>query len=184
MDSKAATYERESSRGFRDEMPMIRAWERHGGPVTRLLFFLKLLICFLAEYSSIAVWLHLVLDMKIDWKGPSNTVLWKCWVNMFEEHDIWDLVEKVVMEPFNTTLLDHNKMAKVKWVILDLVKDDLVPHIVEKTMGKDMFDALVTLYQSENINQDMLSKNKLWATWMTKIDIIAVYLMKIMEFCY
>ena len=77
---------------------------------------------------------------------------------MFEEHDIWDFVEKVVVEPFDTTLLDHNKMAKVKWVILDLVKDDLVPHIVEKTMGKDMFDALVTLYQSENINQDMLSK--------------------------
>ena len=75
-------------------------------------------------------------------------------------------------------------MAKVKWVILDLVKDDLVPHIVEKTMGKDMFDALVTLYQSENINQDMLSKNKLWATQMTKTDIVVAYLMKIMEFCY
>ena len=84
--------------------------------------------------------------MKIDWKGPSNFVLWKCWVKMFEEHDLWDFVDKVVVEPFDTTLLDHNKMAKVKWVILDLVKDDLVPHIVEKTMGKEMFDALVTLY--------------------------------------
>ena len=92
---------------------------------------------------------------------------------MFKEHNLWDFVEKVVVEPFDTTLLDHNKMAKVKWVILDLVKDDLVPHIVEKTMGKDMFDALVTLYQSENTNQDMLSKNKLWATRMTKTDIIA-----------
>ena len=39
MDSKATTCERESSRGFRDEMPMIRALERHEGPVTRLLFF-------------------------------------------------------------------------------------------------------------------------------------------------
>ena len=103
---------------------------------------------------------------------------------MFEEHDLWDFFEKVVVEPFDTTLLDHNKMAKVKWVILDLVKDDLVPHIVEKTMGKDMFDVLVTLYQSENINQDMLLKNKLWATPMTKTDIVTVYLMKIMEFCY
>ena len=103
---------------------------------------------------------------------------------MFEEHDIWDFVEKVVVKPFDTTLLDHNKMAKVKWVILDLVKDDLDPHIVEKTMGKDMFDALVTLYQSENINQDMLSKNKIWVTQMTKTDIVVAYLMKIMEFCY
>ena len=46
MDSKAATCERESLRGFRDEMPMIHALQRHGGPMTRSLFFLKLLIFF------------------------------------------------------------------------------------------------------------------------------------------
>ena len=42
-----------------------------------------------------------------------------------------------------------------------------------------MFDALVTLYQSENINQKKLMRNKLGATQMSKRNIIASYLMKV-----
>jgi hypothetical protein len=61
------------------------------------------------------------------------------------------------------------------------MKDHLIPHIVGKTMGKEMFDALVTLYQSENINWKMLLRNKLRATQMNKTNTVANYLMKIIE---
>jgi hypothetical protein len=48
-------------------------------------------------------------------------------------------------------------------------------------MGKEMFDALVTLCQSENIIQKMLLRNKLRTTQMSKTNTIATYLMKIIE---
>jgi hypothetical protein len=40
--------------------------------------------------------------------------------------------------------------VKAKLVLLDFVKDHLIPHISEKKTTKDMYDALVGLYQSEN----------------------------------
>ena len=75
----------------------------------------------------------------------------------------------------------YNKnMSKRKQVILNLTKDPLIPHII-RNIGKEMFDVLVTLYQSENINQKTLMRNKLGATQMSKRNIIASYLMKITE---
>jgi hypothetical protein len=45
------------------------------------------------------------------------------------------------------------KEVKAKQVILDAMKDHLIPRVSEKKMAKEMFDALVSLYQSENINK-------------------------------
>ena len=57
-------------------------------------------------------------------------------------------MEEVVIEPTGLILLADakKKMAKAKRVILDFVKDHLIPHIIRKTTRKEMFDALVTLY--------------------------------------
>ena len=44
-----------------------------------------------------------------------------------------------------------------------------------------MFDVLVTLYQSENINQKMLMRNNIGDTQMSKRNIVANYLMNITE---
>ena len=76
---------------------------------------------------------------------------------------------------------DYNKkMSKRKQVILNQTKDPLIPHVI-KNIGKDIFDVLVTLYQSENINQKKLMKNKLGTTQMSKRNIITSYLMNITE---
>jgi hypothetical protein len=48
------------------------------------------------------------------------------------------------------------------------VKDYLIPHVTGKTMGSDMFDALVTVYHSVNINWKMM---------------LHAYLIKIIELC-
>lgn len=44
-----------------------------------------------------------------------------------------------------------------------------------------MFDAFVMLYQSVNMSHKILLTNKLTNTHVTKTDIVANYLMKIME---
>jgi len=63
------------------------------------------------------------------------------------EFGLWDFVERVIQELIEPILLvDHKKkMLKTKQVILESVKDHFIPHIIEKTMGKKMFDALVTI---------------------------------------
>jgi enterochelin esterase-like enzyme len=46
-------------------------------------------------------------------------------------------------------LATHRKReVKAKRVLLDSVKDHLIPHISKKKTTKDMYDALVGLYQS------------------------------------
>ena len=45
-----------------------------------------------------------------------------------------------------TNLANHNKAAKAKQIVLDLVKDHLTPHITEKKLAKEMFDAMSILY--------------------------------------
>jgi hypothetical protein len=46
---------------------------------------------------------------------------------------------------------------------------------------KEMFDALVSLYQSQNINRKMILWNKLRSIGMTRLDTITSYLMKITQ---
>jgi len=57
-------------------------------------------------------------------------------------------VDNVVVEPANIDLLKKYKveMAKVKRMILDVVKDHVVCHVASKGTAKKMWDALATLY--------------------------------------
>jgi len=92
---------------------------------------------------------------------------------LLEKHELWDFIETKVVELTDPVLLvEHKKMAKTKQVILDFVEDHSILHIAKKTMGKEMFNALATLYHIENINWKMVLLNKLRAMWMSKTDTI------------
>jgi hypothetical protein len=68
-------------------------------------------------------------------------------------------------------LVAHNKrVVKAKWMILDAINDHLIPHVSKKKTMKEMFDALVSLYQSQNINRKMILQNKLRSIVMTRSD--------------
>jgi hypothetical protein len=68
--------------------------------------------------------------------------------NLLEAVNLWFLVEKEVKLP--TVLEDLAKYNKIavnsKRVLLDSVKDHLIPHIGGKSIAKEMYDALGTLY--------------------------------------
>ena len=72
----------------------------------------------------------------------------------------------------------EKKEVRVKWIIMVAINDHLIPHIFENKMMKDMFDALFSLYQSENINRKMMLHNKLRSIEMTRSDTITSYLME------
>jgi hypothetical protein len=55
-------------------------------------------------------------------------------------------------------LVAHNKReVKAKQMILDAIKNHPIHHVSKKKTTKEMFDALVNLFQSQNINRKMIS---------------------------
>jgi len=50
-------------------------------------------------------------------------------------------------------------MARAKSIILDRVKDHVVPHIAEKDMTNAMWEALTKLYQHTSMQRKMLLEN-------------------------
>ena len=78
-------------------------------------------------------------------------------------------------------LLAAGKMKEVKdeHMIMEDIKDHLIPHISEKKITKEMFDALFSLYQSKNTNRSMILHKRLKSIEMTRSDTITSYLMKV-----
>jgi hypothetical protein len=71
------------------------------------------------------------------------------------------------------------KEVKAKRMIMDAIKGHLIPHISEKKTTREMFDALLGLYESENINRKMILHNKLRSVEMTRSNTVTSYLMKV-----
>jgi len=103
------------------------------------------------------------LRVEDSFDGSSNFLSWKERVTLvLKEYDLLELVEKVVSPPtYPTTLEAHEKEIKDERVILDSMKDNLIPHLSEKKMTKEMLDAMVSLFQSTNLNRKMVLRNKL-----------------------
>jgi hypothetical protein len=96
--------------------------------------------------------------------GASNFLSWKTRVTLaLKEYDLWELVDKVVaplIDPADL-VVHQKKEIKAEQVLLDLVKDHIIPHLSEKKMTKEMFDSLVGLFHSTNMNRKMVLINKL-----------------------
>ena len=74
--------------------------------------------------------------------------------------------------------LDLHEMKEVKAqrIILDGVKDHLIPHLAEKKTAKEMGDALKNLFEVKNENRKMALKAKLHDTKMGKEESVSSYL--------
>jgi hypothetical protein len=114
--------------------------------------------------------------------GVSNFFSWNARVTLaFKEYDLWELEEKVVIEPtYPTTLEDHNKKEiKEQRVILDSIKDHLIPHLYEKKKGKVTFYAFIGLFERKNMNMKTVLRNKLNLLLMSRYANVTSYLMRI-----
>ena len=71
--------------------------------------------------------------------------------------------------------------VKAKRVILDAIKDDLIPHVARKAKAFEMLTSLTNLYQSSNENIKMVLREKLKSVRMGKGEGMASYLTKITQ---
>jgi len=102
---------------------------------------------------------------------------------LLEENDLCNIIKNVVTPSIDPQELvgDNKRVVKAKWMILDAINDHLIPHVSKKKTVREMFDALVSLYQSQDINMKMVLRNKLRSIMMTRSDIVTSYLMKITQ---
>ena len=86
-------------------------------------------------------------------ESASNHVIWKSRIEfLLDEHDLKALIDNAVAEPLDAAHLRQFKknMARAKQLILDGVKDHIVPHIVAKTIAREMWVGLENLYQGSS----------------------------------
>jgi len=99
------------------------------------------------------------------------------------ENDIWEFSNSIVAPPtYPNDLVVHKlKDVKAKRIILDGVKDHLIPHLSGKATARDMWEALKSLFQSKNENRKMVSTEKLRETKMTRSVTVTSYLTRIRQ---
>ena len=81
--------------------------------------------------------------------GGGNWTSWRARiVLLMEEYELWEIVETVVVVPTDPTLLVEfkKKNIKAKRIILDLVKDHIIPHVSGRRFAYQMSKSLNNLY--------------------------------------
>ena len=96
---------------------------------------------------------------------------------MLEENGIKDYAISVVLVPMDATYKKDN--AKVRRIILDCIKNHIVPHISKLDTTNKMWDAILNLYQNATTNWKLILREMLKNTWMHKGEDVTSYLTEI-----
>jgi hypothetical protein len=117
-------------------------------------------------------------------QGAQNYPTWKERMTMIlEVNDVSEHVSDKATTPTGAAELVIWKKgeAKAKSLILDGIKDHVVPHLSGKAEAKDMWKALSDLYQNKNENRVMALRKQLRGTKMAKGEGVIPYLTRITQ---
>jgi hypothetical protein len=153
--------------------------------------------------SSLSLWSNLGFDqvkttmnysMKLENKldGASNIRVWKTMIDLIlAKNKVLDIVKvKIVKpeieegkekEPQNIATMEKFKDSDINSmsIIVDSIKDHLIPYIYHLDSSKKMYDALTDLFSVRNIGQVMSLKNELCDMKMNDDDNIISYFVRI-----
>lgn len=111
--------------------------------------------------------------------GFTNYSPWKERIKlMFLVNMKWEYSVKEIQKPRDPKDLEAYKEfdAKENIIILDGVKDHLIPHLTGKNIAQEMWKALQDLFQNKNKNQFLVFREKLKSTKMWDGKGVALYL--------
>jgi hypothetical protein len=106
---------------------------------------------------------------------------------LLQESELWDIVENSTTNPVNvptdpTFLAAYTKKSiKAKRIILDAIKDHLIPHVTGKVNAYEMLKSLTKLYQSTNENRKIVLREKPKSIKMTKVGNVVTYLTRLTQ---
>jgi hypothetical protein len=126
-------------------------------------------------------------ENKLD--GASNFRAWKTRIDLiFAKNKVLDIVKPEFEEGKEKELQNIAAMEKFKDVdinamsiIVDSIKDHLIPYISHLDSSKKMYDTLTNLFSVRNIGQVMSMKNELCDMKMNNDDSITSYFVRISQ---
>jgi hypothetical protein len=118
-------------------------------------------------------------------EGISNYLQWKVRItSVLKENKLWLFANTIVPVPALDPIdlgVHEVKETKTQRIILDGVKDHLIPHLAKKNTTKEMWDPLKSLYEAKNENRKMALQDKLHSTRMAKGESVASYLTQVAQ---
>ena len=96
--------------------------------------------------------------------GVINLRSWKTRILLIlEENELQDQVEKVILDPEGAKEKAKYKKneAKAKRILVYSIKDHLIPCVVALNNAKEVYDALVGLYESRNTSRKLNLRHQL-----------------------
>jgi hypothetical protein len=118
-------------------------------------------------------------------EGMENFCSWKYRIGLIlEENDLASFIKEYVPEPTDDAAKEkhQNDTIRAKRIIVDSIKDHLIPQVSSKKTPKEMLDALTRLYEGKNINQKMNLRTQLKNIRMQKGETIQEYFSRISQF--
>jgi hypothetical protein len=120
--------------------------------------------------------------------GASNYSAWRARITLLlKECKLWDVVNNATTNPVTipsdatTKAVYDKKNVKAQRILLDAIKDHVIPHVSTKDNVFQMWDALTSMYRSSNANRKMVLKEKLRSIKMGKDESMTTYLTKITQ---
>ena len=91
---------------------------------------------------------------------------------------IWDFVEQEIKMQTDPKEMEiwEDLDSRVRLIILDGVRDALIPHLFEKNTTHEMWVSLQNLFQNKNENWVLVLEDKLKSTKMIKGESVTSYL--------
>ena len=117
-------------------------------------------------------------------EGTSNFNTWKARVlNILEEHDLDLFVTSTVEDPATiATRINYKKnQTKVKMIIYDSMKENLMLVVTPLKTTKECFETLTNLYEKNPPTQKRALKNKLCNLKMKKDETVTSFFTKISQ---
>ena len=79
-----------------------------------------------------------------------------------EENELDSYIHEVLVpEGDEANALHKKKLVMEKRIIVDSIKDHLIPQVSSLNTPKEMFDSLTKLFEGKNINEKMTLRNQL-----------------------
>ena len=104
-------------------------------------------------------------------EGLSNFSVWKARIMIvLEAYSLRDHAEQTLATPTYLDLLrKHNKATgDSKRLIMDGIKNHIVPHLAEKKTTNEMWKALISLYEEKSVQRKVLLETQMRSFMMAK----------------
>ena len=117
-------------------------------------------------------------------KGIENFLAWKYRIGLIlKENGLENYIKDEVAEPkeYEAKQKHDQDLIKAMRIIVDSVKDRLMPQVSSKKTPKQMYDAISRMYEGRNINKKMNLRSQLKGTKMSKGESIQDYFTRVSQ---